>query len=71
MVRDTNLSVVTKAIILVVWAVAAFVKATILTIHPPVGHYSVVWCGEMNPMAFIGATILVVRPSDLHHKRLY
>ena len=34
---------VTKAIILVVWASAAFVEATILTIHPPVGHYLVVW----------------------------
>ena len=34
---------VTKATILVVWASAAFVKATILTIHPSVGHYSMVW----------------------------
>ena len=34
---------VTKAPILVVWASVAFVKATILTIHPPVGHYSTVW----------------------------
>ncbi|KAL0009899.1 hypothetical protein SO802_005007 [Lithocarpus litseifolius] len=31
---------VTKATILVAWASAAFVEATILTIHPPVGHYS-------------------------------
>ncbi|KAL0003305.1 hypothetical protein SO802_017086 [Lithocarpus litseifolius] len=33
---------VTKATILVVWASAAFIEATILTIHPPVGHYSAV-----------------------------
>ena len=33
---------VTKAIILVVWASAAFVEATILTIHPPMGHYSTI-----------------------------
>ena len=33
---------VTKATILVVWASATFVKATILTIHPPMGHYLVV-----------------------------
>ena len=34
---------VTKAIILGVWALAAFVEATILTIHPPVGHYLAIW----------------------------
>ena len=33
---------VTKATILVVWASAAFVKAVILTIHLPVGHYSAI-----------------------------
>ena len=33
MVGDTTLPMVTKATILVVWAPAAFVKATILTIH--------------------------------------
>ena len=27
--------------------------------------------GETNSTAFSGATILVVRPSDLHHKRLH
>nr|POE70522.1 hypothetical protein CFP56_22922 [Quercus suber] len=27
--------------------------------------------GETNPAAFVGATILVIRPSDLHHERLY
>ena len=43
MVGDTNLPVVTKTTILVVWAPAAFVEATILTIHPPVGHYLAVW----------------------------
>ena len=42
MVEDTNLPVVTKATILVVQALAAFVEATILTIHPLVGHYSIV-----------------------------
>ena len=42
MVEDTNLPMVTKATILVVWAPATFVEATILTIHPPVGHYSAV-----------------------------
>ena len=41
-VRDTNLLVVTKATILVVWALVAFVEATILTIHPPMGHYSAI-----------------------------
>ena len=42
MVEDTNLPPVTKATIFVVWALGAFVEATILTIHPPVGHYSAV-----------------------------
>ena len=42
MVEDTNLLVVTKATILAVWAPAAFVEATILTIHPLVGHYSAI-----------------------------
>ena len=42
MVEDPNLPVFTKATILVVQALTAFVEATILTIHPPMGHYSAV-----------------------------
>ena len=63
MVEDTNLLVVTKATILVVWASAAFVEATILTIYPLVSHYSAIrwaarpiqWC-LLEPL-FGGSTI--------------
>ena len=41
-VEDTNLLAVTKVTILVVWALAAFIEAIILTIRPPMGHYLVV-----------------------------
>ena len=46
MVEETNLPVVTKATILVVQALTAFVEATILTIHALVGHYLAVRWGR-------------------------